>query len=110
MSKRSEARDNFIHFQLRNWSAYVNDEWQDGPRQYPKGAEWHNQVTDRVTAIDDPEPHYIDTDAARRVQDSLVSCQKRDLETYWILTWFYRDDIDGVGNVKRARNRFWRYL
>ena len=107
--KKMEQRDNSIHFQLRNWAAYVNDGWVDGPRQHPKSADWQNQVTHRVTDIDEPEPHYIDIDAAKRIADSLRQCRKRDLETYWILAWFYRDGWD-VGGLRRARNRFWKWL
>ena len=104
-----ERRDDSTHAALKNWAAYVNSNFTDGPRVSPKSAEWQNQVTDRVTPIDDPEPNYIDIDAAERVQDSLIRCKRRDLETYWILAWFYRDGWE-VGGLRRARNRLWRWL
>ena len=109
MSKRSEARDNHVHYQLRNWGAFINDQWQDGPREQPNGASWMEQVTDRVTETDADEVVVIDPTAAHRVQWSMTQCKKNDVETFWILTWFYRDGYD-LGKLRQARNRFWRWM
>jgi len=104
-----ERRDNAVHESLRNWAAYVNKEWQDGPRANPNASSWHGQVTNRQDANFPDDPVYIDNELAERVADSFVRCKKRDLETFWILTWFYRDGWS-VGGLKRARGRFWRWL
>ena len=104
-----EARDSFIHYGLRNWSNFVRKGWQDGPHESAQGSSWHGQVVNRNDANLPDAPVFIDEDSAERFQASMVRCKGSDLETYWILTWFYRDGQD-VGQTKKARNRFWKHL
>jgi hypothetical protein len=104
-----EARDSFTHYGLKNWAAFVHKGWQDGPMEHAQGSSWHGQVINRSDS-NFPEPAvFIDEDSAERFQASMMRCKSRDLETYWILAWFYRDGWD-VGQTRKARNRFWRWL
>ena len=104
-----EARDNSIHESLKNWGAHQNKEFIAGPREHPNGSSWHGQVTNRQDANFPDVPLYIDNEAAERVQTSMLMCRDNDLETYWILAWFYRDGWS-VSGLRRARNRLWRWL
>jgi hypothetical protein len=104
-----EARDDYTHYGLLNWGGFVRRGWDDGPLEQPQASSWHGQVTNRSDSNFPEAPACIDDDSAERFQVSMTRCEKKDLETYWILTWFYRDGWD-VGETKRARNRFWRHL
>ena len=104
-----QARDDFIHFALRNWAAHQNEEWQDGPRANPNPANWQGQIVNDRDANFPDVPMVVDHESAERVQDSMMRCKRKDLETYWVLTLFYSDSQD-VGLTKLARGRFWRWL
>ena len=104
-----DKRDNSVHYSLRNWADYIRKGMQDGPREHLQGASWQGQVTDRVTEIDPPEPHYIDENNAERTQGAMVLCMVHDMETAMLLTKHYRDGWN-IPNARKARNRFWRFL
>jgi len=104
-----EARDNFIHFQLKEWGRYVNDGWKDGPRLHPNGSSWHDQVTNRSDANFPEPPGYIDFDNAERTQAAMIRCLIRDFETAILLTKHYRDFLE-VPRLKRLRGKFWIFL
>ena len=109
MSKRSEAKDNHIHFTLKNWARYQNAEWQDGPRQNGVPASWQKQVVnERDANLPDP-PIYTDEEDARRTERAMVRCKKRDIETALLLTFHYRDDLY-VPRLKRLRGKFWIFM
>jgi hypothetical protein len=104
-----EARDSFTHYGLKNWGAFVRSEWVDGPPENAQGSSWHGQVVNPKDSNLPEPPAYIDEDSAKQFQDSMMACKKRDLETYWILAWFYRDK-QKVDGLELARNRFWKWL
>ena len=103
-----EKRDNSVHYSLKNWGAYVRQDFKDGPWENPSPASWQGQVTDRVTG-EPPDPHYIDEDNAIRTQQAMIACMLRDMETAMLLTKHYRDGWD-VPRLRKARNKFWRWL
>ena len=109
MSKRSETKDNHIHYSLREWGHYVNSEWKDGPRQHPNGSSWHDQIINRSDANFPEPPAYIDFDNAERTQAAMIRCAIRDFKTATLLTKHYRDGW-GINNLKRLRGKFWIFL
>ena len=109
MNKRSEARDNYIHYSLRNWARFINMEWQDGPRENGVPASWQSQVLNRQDANFPEAPVYIDDDEAERTQAAMIRCMVRDFETAMLLTKHYRDSVE-VPKLKRLRGKFWIFL
>ena len=104
-----QARDDAIHFQLRNWAAHINSEWDAGPREYPQGSSWHSQIINRQDANFPEGKIYIDEDNAERVQAALVRMMINDMRTAQVLILHYRDDFKMIG-LKKARHAFWRWL
>ena len=106
---RFTIRDDSIHASLVNWGAFIRQGMTHGPRENLQGASWQDQVTDRVTAIDEPDPCYIDDDAAERVQDAWVRCRAKDILVAVRIKNHYVYGYD-MTRMSDARNKFWRHL
>jgi len=106
---KMKQRDDAIHFSLKNWAAHINDEWQDGPREHANGASWHDQVINRQDANFPDALVYIDHDSAERVQAGMIRCMIHDMQTAMLLTKHYRDKWE-IAGLKRARDKFWKWL
>ena len=109
MSKRKETRDNHIHYILKEWGRYVNQEWKDGPRTSPNGSSWHHQIINRSDANFPDQPEYIDPESAERTAKAMIRCKKRDIATAFLLTKYYRDGWE-IREIKKLRGKFWIFL
>lgn len=101
-------RDNSVHYSLVNWGQFIRL-GMVGPCEQPNNASWQDQITDQVTAIDPPDPQYVDEKDAKRTQDAMVRYQVHDMKSANVLMHRYRDGWM-ISGVKRARRHFWRWL
>jgi len=108
VSRLRDRRDSETIVRLINWSRAINAAWQDGPRQNAKSASWHGLVEDKYPDEGDP-PTAIDEDDAERTQRAMGLFMGHDSKTANVLIAHYRDGFD-VRGLRRARNRFWRWL
>jgi len=110
-SARVEANDR-IHYRLKNWGAFQRANVDDGPPEHPVPAEWQSQVTDRGKWPAEPlEDHYIDECDAERVQRGIILCMEHHKAVAMVLVRHYHYQVAGsMHNLRKARNKFWRYL
>ena len=105
---KKDKKDNQIIWSLVNWGYFVRQGMDVIPPADPRGASWHQQVDDKYPD-DTDQPFDVDEDAAERTQHAMVRCMIHDMETAMLLTKHYRDGW-AVANIRKARNKFWRFL
>jgi len=105
---KAQSRDDFVAVKLINWARAINAGWQDGPGANPQGPLWPSQI--KQGYVDDESlPPPIDEDDAEATQHAMIRMMIHDMLTANILIGHYRDNRN-VQGLRRARNRFWRWL
>jgi len=111
-TRKGQNRDNDVHFRLRNWGLHQRSEMRAGPRENPRPSSWQDQITGRILAFDYDcnQPQHIDVDDAVFTHKALMLCSILEPDVYKILAGYYRDqEYKGVF-IRKARNKFWKYL